>query len=71
MGRFFIRTMSKPLSPCKGCENRIVGCHSQCDKYMHFLALLDGYKKTLYGALKAEDDIISVEIKRFKGVKHK
>lgn len=26
----------KPMSPCKDCEKREVGCHSKCAKYMKF-----------------------------------
>ena len=24
------------MSPCKGCENRYIGCHSKCDDYKAF-----------------------------------
>lgn len=27
---------SKVMSPCLGCANRCVGCHSQCAKYRKF-----------------------------------
>ena len=23
-------------APCKDCENRFVGCHSQCEKYQEY-----------------------------------
>lgn len=23
-------------SPCMGCENRVLGCHSTCDLYLQF-----------------------------------
>ena len=26
----------KLSGPCKGCEDRFVGCHSQCEKYREF-----------------------------------
>lgn len=27
--------------PCKGCEERIVGCHSTCERYIEWKALID------------------------------
>lgn len=24
--------------PCRGCEDRKVGCHSQCDRYKEFVS---------------------------------
>lgn len=27
--------------PCKGCEERIVGCHSTCERYIEWKALVD------------------------------
>ena len=29
------------LSPCKGCGDRVVGCHTSCKKYMAYRLLLD------------------------------
>lgn len=26
----------KPQSPCRNCEERKVGCHSECEKYISF-----------------------------------
>ena len=28
--------MSKPVSPCKDCERRQLGCHSTCADYIAF-----------------------------------
>lgn len=28
-------------SPCKGCENRCIGCHSVCSKYAEFKQEMD------------------------------
>lgn len=28
--------MNKPIVPCKGCEEREVGCHGICEKYKLF-----------------------------------
>ena len=26
----------KPMPPCKDCEDRELGCHSTCEKYIEF-----------------------------------
>lgn len=31
-------------SPCKGCTDRCVGCHSKCEKYAEFKAELERLK---------------------------
>ena len=28
--------MSKPIAPCKNCEDRHLGCHSTCQLYVDF-----------------------------------
>lgn len=33
--------MGMNKSPCHKCEEREVGCHSKCDKYIRFRAELD------------------------------
>lgn len=33
--------MANPKSPCKGCEKRHVGCHSECGSYKEFRAEVD------------------------------
>lgn len=32
-------------SPCKGCKDRFVGCHSTCDLYKGYQVELSGVKK--------------------------
>lgn len=32
-------------APCQGCEDRKVGCHCLCDKYIHYRTLVDSYHK--------------------------
>lgn len=36
--------MNQPVSPCKRCSSRAVGCHSTCKKYMIYKSLLARYK---------------------------
>lgn len=44
-------------APCKDCEDRELGCHSKCEKYIE-------YKK--YSNLKREEIIKESRIKSFK-----
>lgn len=37
--------MSKPTSPCYGCDHRAVGCHGDCDEYQTFRSALDDYRQ--------------------------
>lgn len=37
--------MPNPLSPCKGCSERFVGCHSNCEKYKEFTQENDEIRK--------------------------
>ena len=37
--------MSKPASPCYGCDHRAVGCHGECDEYKEFRSALDDYRQ--------------------------
>ena len=36
----------KKYSPCKGCEDRHIGCHSTCEKYAEYAALQNKRLKT-------------------------
>ena len=33
--------MSNLKNPCKGCEDRFVGCHQRCEKYISWKAKYD------------------------------
>lgn len=33
--------LPKGKAPCRGCDDRTVGCHSQCDKYIQFKKKID------------------------------
>ena len=30
------KEMKRPVAPCKGCDDRELGCHSKCDRYKQF-----------------------------------
>lgn len=38
--------MSKPIAPCKGCENRDMACHTTCEIYKDYeLAKMKYYEE--------------------------
>lgn len=45
----YFKPITKPKyfntsSPCKDCEDRNVGCHSKCEKYIEFKRMRDERK---------------------------
>lgn len=38
--REYLKMMIR-MTPCKDCQDRFVGCHSQCDKYSAFRKQVD------------------------------
>lgn len=56
-------------APCKHCENRYIGCHSKCEKYIQYkkeMAEVD--KKRKFDSDYA-DFVKTNTLKRKKGVK--
>lgn len=39
---------SREKSPCLGCTERHERCHSECEKYIHFRAVLDAENEQRY-----------------------
>ena len=37
----------KPKPPCHNCENRHIGCHAECEKYIDFRKKLDDYNEVV------------------------
>lgn len=50
--------MSKPIAPCKGCENRDITCHTTCEIYKDY-----EYAKIRYYEERKEN---VKEIERYK-----
>lgn len=42
------------LAPCKGCEERKVGCHGSCERYAEFVRLNELRKKGKMEVLETE-----------------
>lgn len=62
--------MPRPKSPCYGCEDRKVGCHSVCDKYIQFHEARIAESKHLYftnkSAILANDYLSKEKLKYTK-----
>lgn len=50
--------MNKITSPCKGCENRYLGCHSKCEDYAKFKQ----YRERINQNRKSEAKVLSFKI---------
>ena len=42
------------VAPCKGCEERKVGCHGSCERYAEFVRLNELRKKGKMEVLETE-----------------
>ena len=54
-------------TPCMGCEEREIGCHSRCDRYGEWADKKDKARTALYEARIAEikaDDCLSKSARR-------
>lgn len=40
--------MAKLFAPCKGCEQREIGCHSSCGRYREYRQAMDEYNEQKY-----------------------
>ena len=51
--------MIKP--PCKDCEFRTIGCHSNCEQYKTFRAKMDKFRAAADEHFRREDMLFFVE----------
>ena len=58
------KMLKKPKPPCKGCEDRAVGCHSKCDTYSEFLCEQEKWNTERLKAKNAESNVATYEVKR-------
>ena len=54
------------LTPCLGCEERNMGCHSECGRYKDWLAVLANAKQAETAAKKLESDMAGVKLNGMK-----
>lgn len=59
----------KHMSPCKGCADRSVGCHSKCEKYVDYTNAIKTESLQAFELYKNERKIGVAEIKSIQ--KHK
>jgi hypothetical protein len=48
--------------PCKGCTDRVVGCHSTCQKYQDAKAEYESEKAAILKSKKAENDYADFKV---------
>lgn len=46
--------MSKPIAPCKDCEERCLKCHTTCKRYLDYIDNKDEYKNRIANAKKKD-----------------
>ena len=51
-------------SPCKGCPDRFVGCHSQCEGYLSYVEEKDKQTKRMRKIKYDEDQVLSIITKK-------
>lgn len=54
--------------PCHGCEDRIVGCHSVCEKYKAYRKWLDGQNEVAEKERRLSNLQASYEIDRIRRI---
>ena len=60
--------MANKLPPCKGCEGRVIGCHSVCERYITWKAERDEIKKELTKIAMQEQEQNDIEKSRKKRI---
>lgn len=56
--------MVKKKAPCKGCQDRHVGCHGKCDRYLAFRKEADRLREERLVQRKISDYITEADSKR-------
>lgn len=49
------------LTPCKGCTERTITCHGDCEKYLEFAKKLQTLRMEKQAAKRKEDDAWVIE----------
>lgn len=63
-----------PKSPCYGCNDRHMLCHSDCSRYEEFRGEVDAYNARLYKIIGLEDDLYNTPghaKRQIRGIKSK
>lgn len=63
-----ILNSSRLQAPCKGCDERELGCHSKCEKYITFRSALDKENEERYNAKQLYMTLNQIEVDRVTAV---
>ena len=63
---FQTRKWGERNAPCKGCADRVVGCHGKCDRYAAFKAQNDKERDQRREFLQQNDVLSDLHRKRCK-----
>lgn len=66
--RLYLGDQAKPQPPCKGCEGRYEGCHSECVKYIRYQVMQEKYKARVQKIKKEEGAATSYEKDKFQKI---
>lgn len=58
--------MKQPKAPCLGCNERQLGCHSYCDKYIKFKSENEKFRAEKMRTIKENEIINDIEKRRIK-----
>ena len=59
------------ITTCKGCQDRSVGCHGVCQKYLEARSEYERKKDVLYQKINAEKDFDEYKLKTVEAVKRR
>lgn len=56
----------RPQAPCYNCDERISGCHSECDLYLTYRRALDKYNEQLRAEQERETLVNDFQVKQIQ-----
>lgn len=62
----YLGPATKPVPPCKDCEERHEKCHSECARYMRYTEMLQRYKDRLRKAKETDNMMLGYEQRKYK-----
>lgn len=58
--------MKQPKAPCLGCNERFLGCHSLCDKYIKFKRESEIFRAEKMRIIKENEIMNDIEKRRIR-----
>lgn len=62
----YLGPRTKPIPPCKDCESRYEGCHSECVRYRRYQEGIAKYKERIKKAKQDDGLMQSYEIRKYR-----